>query len=64
MIRMHSLVVVTRFEMNAVACMRIPLVSALYNSLSCVYGAQIFAAVRKLPQRFVLRPSFFATYAN
>ena len=61
MIRMDSLVVVTRFEMNAVACMRIPFVSELYNSLSCFYGAQIIDAVRKLPQRFVMRSSFFAT---
>ena len=45
MIRMDSLVVVTRFEMNAVACMRKPFVSELYNSLSCVYGAQIAGKV-------------------
>ena len=48
MIRMDSLVVVTRFEMNAVACMRIPFVSELYNSLSCVYGcsSQTTAEIR------------------
>ena len=55
MIRMDSLVVVTRFEMNAVACMRIPFVSELKNSLSCVYSVQIFAAVCKLSQIVLFR---------